>query len=154
VTPRGDAAIFDVDGTLCDVTSIRHHVVLSHPENKGYKDFEKFHRASVWCPPIRATLDAVREHQAKGHGIIVVTARKERWRPETTGWLEGLVEYDELWMRADADDRPDYAVKADLLRKIRARGWNVVRAFDDNPSIIKLWRMEGIETTVVPGWIE
>lgn len=151
--PRDPAVIVDVDGTLCDVTTIRHHVVLTHPDNRGYKDFNAFHHASVWCPPIAATVAEVKTHRDAGRAILIVTARKERWRPHTTGWLEGIVEFDELHMRADDDDRPDAAVKADILQRIRARGWDVVHAIDDNPSIIKLWRMEGIPVTEVPGWI-
>ena len=47
---RGDAVILDMDGTLADVTAIRHHVILGHPGNRGYKDFDKFHKASVLVP--------------------------------------------------------------------------------------------------------
>lgn len=152
---RGDAVILDMDGTLADVTAIRHHVILGHPDNRGYKDFDKFHRASVWCPPIQSTLNAYREHRAAGHGILVMTARKERWRPHTAGWLAAHnVWHDALYMRGDADDRPDAAVKADLLRIARQQGWNIIHAYDDNPSIVKLWEMEGIPCTVVPGWPE
>jgi hypothetical protein len=149
---RGDAVLVDVDGTLVDVSSVRHHVILTHPENRGYRDYDAFHRSASWCPPIRAVVDAVAAEKACGRAVLIMTARKEAWKPHTIGWLDGLVEWEEIYMRADCDDRPDAAVKADLLRKVRARGWNVVRAYDDNPSIIKLWKMEGIPVIEVPGW--
>ena len=34
------AAIFDMDGTLCDVSSLRHHVDRSHPGFAGRRRFE------------------------------------------------------------------------------------------------------------------
>lgn len=42
------AVLVDVDGTLCDVSGIRHYV-QSFPKNRN---FDKFHRASALCPAI------------------------------------------------------------------------------------------------------
>ena len=148
-----DAVIVDVDGTLVDVSTVRHHVILSHPENRGYRDYHAFHRAASWCPPIRATVDLVDAERACGRAVIIMTARKEEWKASTVGWLASHgIAWDEIYMRADHDDRKDALVKADLLAKVRARGWNVVRAYDDNPSIIALWRSEGIPVVEIPGW--
>lgn len=153
---RGDAAIFDCDGTLVNVQSIRHHVILGHPDNRGYKDFEAFHEASVWCPPILTTVQAVEEAYMAGLGVLVLTARAERWRGHTHGWYESHVPvpYDALLMRPDGDFRADHLVKADMLTRLRADGWNPVAAWDDNPSIVELWRSHGIPCTVVPGWMD
>lgn len=152
---RGDATIFDVDGTLCDVTTIRHHVMLTHPDNRGHKDFPAFHRASVWCPPITATVTAVHAERDAGRGVLVMTARARQWEPHTRGWLATHgVDFDALYMRNDGDYRPDTAVKAEMLHQAKQQGWNIIRAWDDNPSVVKLWEMEGIPVTVVPGWAE
>jgi hypothetical protein len=45
----------------------------------------------------------------------------------------------------------EYEVKKDMLDTIR-KAYTVIHAWDDNPSIIKLWTEEGIPTTTVPGW--
>ncbi|MFV8051350.1 MULTISPECIES: hypothetical protein [Mycobacteriaceae] len=50
-----DAVIVDVDGTLCDVSSVR-HFVAARP-----KDFDAFHSAAETCPPHTHVLDEVRE---------------------------------------------------------------------------------------------
>lgn len=152
---RGDAVIVDVDGTLVDVKSIRHHVVPGLPGWAGRKDFDAFHRASVWCPPITSTVQALEEHWSDGLGIIVVTARMEMWRAHTHGWYEShvTVPYDVMHMRADFDGRPDAVVKGEIYERIVRDGWNVVRCYDDNPSVVDLWRSLGIPTTVVPGWV-
>ncbi len=49
------AIIFDMDGTLCDVSAIRHLV-------KGdERDFDKFHTESVNCPPYAHVLAAAKQ---------------------------------------------------------------------------------------------
>jgi len=144
-----EAVIVDVDGTLCDVSGIRHYVLA----NPARPNFDRFHSASALCPPIASTLDWVGAQRAAGRAVIVVTSRKRRWEHLTRQWLRKWeIEYDWLLMRADADQRKDRAVKASILTRIRAKGYEVVAAIDDNPAIIELWRREGIEVTVVPGW--
>lgn len=85
--------------------------------------------------------------------MIVVTSRKQQYEHLTQVWLRKWgVPYDRLLLRADRDERRDDLVKADLLAKTRAEGYEVVAAIDDNPSIIALWESEDIPVTIVPGW--
>ena len=146
------AILFDMDGTLCNVSSIRHHLIPTDPNYKGYKDFNAFHEESVDCPAHDWVVEDFKTAQALGFKVIVVTARSERYRPQTSWWLseQGLVP-DEHFHRADKDMRKDVEVKRDILERIRKR-YTVVRAYDDNPAIIELWESEGINTTIVPGW--
>ncbi|WP_394941178.1 hypothetical protein [Psychromicrobium sp. YIM B11713] len=151
LTELKEGVIVDVDGTLCDVSGIRHYL-LNDPKRRN---FEKFHKASALCPPIPDTLNWVHEHLAAGKVVFVVTARKRRWEYLTRQWLRKWeISYDFLLMRADADDRRDDLVKADILAAIRAAGFIVTAAIDDNPGVIALWEAEGIPVTVVPGWSE
>jgi phosphoglycolate phosphatase-like HAD superfamily hydrolase len=146
------AIIVDVDGTLVDVTSIRHLVWDGDPNYRGYRDFKAFHMASAWCPPIAATVAAVRDHHATGDTILVVTARGEEWRALTETWLdEAEVPRAGVWMRPTGDGRPDGIVKAEILAKLRAE-YDIVHAYDDNPNVIAVWTEHGIPTTVIPGW--
>lgn len=143
-----EAVIFDVDGTLCDVRSIRHHVM------SGRRDFHAFHMASVDCPPHPHVVEAARKAQAEGRKVLVVTARMERYRALTSFWLAlHDVPSDDLLMRADGDGRPDYDVKREILARIRRR-YRPVFAWDDNPAILALWDQEGIPRELVPGWGE
>jgi hypothetical protein len=142
------AAIFDVDGTLCNVESIRHYVTAKP------KNFEAFHAGSVNCPPHEWVAESARAIHGSGMPVLVVTARKERYWWHTTLWLrENWIPYHALFMRGDNDGRPDYEVKADILAEIR-RFYSPVIAFDDNPAVLRLWREEGIPAVRVPGWIE
>lgn len=139
-----------MDGTLADVSSIRHHVIPKPPSRR--KDFAAFHRESVNVPPHAHVVDLARSAATDGHAILVVTARSTKWRHQTAMWLAAhQIPSDAMFMRRDGDFRRDVEVKADILRRIK-RTWTVVHAVDDNPAIIELWRSHNIETTIVPGW--
>lgn len=146
--PKRDAAIFDVDGTLVDVSSVLHHV-MQRP-----KRFDRFHGESIDCPPNLLAIEHYHRAREMGLDILVVTARKRDWLFHTLLWLqENGVEHTEIFMRDNRDDRKDYRVKADMLREIQRR-WNVQFAVDDNPAVIELWRENGIPTITIPGWLD
>jgi len=143
---KPEAVLIDVDGTLANVSGIRHHVT-ARP-----KRFDRFHSESVDCPPNMQAVELARAAHAAGQAVIVVTARRAMWRHHTA-WFLALhgIPSDVLIMRADSDHRRDVDVKRDILAQIRTR-WTPVLAVDDNPSIIELWEAEGIPTVVIPGW--
>lgn len=150
------AVIVDVDGTLVDVSSIRHHVFGAQNPDGSYKhrDFDAFHRESVNCPPIQETVDQVRSWWENDLHIIIVTARSWKYYPQTAWWLaENDIPHSDIEMRLEGDNRADYEVKRDIYVRI-SRKWDVIHAIDDNPNVLKLWRELGIPVTVVPGWLE
>ncbi len=139
-------AIFDMDGTLANVSSIRHFVRVRP------KDFNKFHSESVNVPPNPIIVGKAQVMAEQGFDIVIVTARRAMWRNHTAMWLAlNNVPSHALFMRGNKDHRSDVLVKQDILKVIR-RSWNVIHAVDDNPSIIKLWEEEGIPVTIVEGW--
>lgn len=145
--------IVDIDGTLCDVSSIRHHVTKTATRN--YRDYTAFHAAAINCPVIPSTLEWVRAAMLLGCHVILVTARGQQWERQTVWWLKlHGVRYDALWMRPLDDHRPDVEVKSDILKLIQADGYRVCYAIDDNPRIVALWEDHGIVTTWVPGWVD
>lgn len=148
------AIIIDMDGTLADVSSIRHYLRGIKANGKPDKNFDKFHEESVNVPPNHWVAEEARYYSScLGYAILIVTARKHKWRNHTAWWL-GLnaIPSDALFMRGNNDNRPDYEVKKDILKRIRDLGYDVKLAFDDNPSVIALWEEEGIDTIRVPGW--
>lgn len=149
---KRDAVVFDMDGTLADVSSIRHHVRPDPTGKRKYKDFDAFHRESVNVPPNHDVVAMAQQHAAEGKDIIIVTARRAKYRNETAMWLaQNGVPSHAMFMRADDDGRPDYEVKKDILSRM-SQSFNVVHAVDDNPNVLKLWHENGIPTTRVPGW--
>lgn len=149
-----DAVIFDMDGTLANVSSIRHLLNGVRANGKPDKNFDKFHELSVDVPPNSWVAEAARLCKAIGFEIIIVTARKHKWRHQTA-WFLALnnIPSDALFMRGNNDNRPDYEVKRDIYNRIVDLGYDVRVAYDDNPNVIRLWREVGIpEIIVVPGW--
>lgn len=145
---KPEAIIVDMDGTLANVSGIRHYV--KKPINE--KDFDAFHKASIFMPPNPEVVQMVEEAHEAGRDIFVVTARKAMWERSTRQWLSKYeIHYDALCMRPTRDQRPDFKVKKDILDRIRETH-DVVLAIDDNPSVIELWTSENIPTYTVPGW--
>jgi phosphoglycolate phosphatase-like HAD superfamily hydrolase len=147
------AVIFDMDGTLADVSSIRHHLKkFDESKRRVVKHFHRFHSESVSVPSHPHVVNAAQMAHMLGHAVLVVTARKHMWRHHTAWWLAmNDVPSDMLMMRANEDNRKDYEVKADMLDTLR-REYDIIHAWDDNPSIIRLWQENNIPTTIVPGW--
>lgn len=143
------AAIVDVDGTLCDISTIRHFV----QRPSGEKDFDSFHNASRDCPPHQQAIDYCIRHHAAGHIIVVVTARKDRHYQVTKAWLDQWmpVPYDGPIMRPDDDNYSDVVIKRRIHRYL-AKHYRIVEACDDNPAIVALWQELGIPVEIVPGW--
>lgn len=138
--------IWDMDGTLVDVTGIRH---LARA-----KEFDAFHEASEFCPPNRHVVEAARQSNAEGHINIICTGRMERHRAMSRRWLKAHgVPYAYLWMRPDGDFRKDFLVKRDMLLSARI-AFDVVGVWDDRPSVIEMWESHGIPVTLVPGWTD
>lgn len=152
-TQRPTAVIFDMDGTLADVSSIR-HLVAGGPQNNYSKNFTAFHEQSVNVPPHHEVVAMAHQAKKAGHAVLIVTARGARFRPHTAMWLaQNNVPSDAMYMRADNDHRPDYEVKRDIHDRI-SKSWDVVHAVDDNPNVLRLWREKNIPTTRIPGWEE
>lgn len=141
------ASIYDVDGTLVDVSGIRH---LIH----GPGRFHAFHMASIDCPPHSWVVEDARRDAAAGLAVLIVTAREAAplYRHVTAWWLAlHQVPSEAMWMRAQHDGRADAVVKAEILAKI-ARRYEVVAAHEDQPRVAAVWEAAGIPVTMVPGW--
>jgi FMN phosphatase YigB (HAD superfamily) len=139
------ALILDMDGTLCDVSSVRHYVTGES------KNFDAFHRASLFCPPN----DWVKQIAVniKGAQRIIVTGRMNRYRPTTSNWLaKHEVPFERLIMRPEGDQRPDYEVKEEILLDKILPYYDVILAVDDNPAVIQVWQEHDIPVVIVPGW--
>ncbi|MRJ77951.1 hypothetical protein GEV29_15525 [Aeromicrobium sp. SMF47] len=139
-----DAVIFDMDGTLCDTSSIQHLV------EGDDRDFAAFHAASADCPAHADVVEAARAQHEQGRGVLVVTSREFIWRDLTLDWLVAHdVPYDALYMRIVGDYRKDVVIKSGILQRIADDGYTVLEAWDDKPAVVDLWREHDIVVHVV-----
>lgn len=137
------AVIFDVDGTLCDVESVRHYVT------GGHRNFDAFHRASLFCAPRNDVL-AIWNSVLPDTARVVVTGRDARYRYITHQWLmKHHLNYDALYTRGWSDGRKDTVVKAELLEAVKNDGFQPFLAIDDREDVAQVWRGAGIYTYVL-----
>lgn len=106
---RTAAVIVDMDGTLCDVTTVLH--LQDEPDS-----FIAFHEGSAQCPPNAAVVDWCLDHHSRGHAILIVTGRDAWTRCLTTQWLsEHLpVPTAGVFMRRAGDFRSNTEIKREI----------------------------------------
>lgn len=135
------AWLVDLDGTLVDNADL---LYLAHDRS----DFDQFHSESEKCNPRRWVLDDVLSIFSVAN-VIILTARSERYRSGTEQWLRRWgIPYDALLMRLHGDERPDVEIKADLLANAQAV-YDIVGAYEDNPTVADYWESQGILTVRV-----
>jgi hypothetical protein len=167
--------IFDIDGTLLDI-SHRLHLIKKTPP-----DWEEFRNPlqKKWDEPRLPIIKVAVALQNADHNLLFCSGRRES---EREGTLESLSRFfppmPMLWMRKDKDFREDTKVKADMLEIIRSpdvkfpgyppdpdpmvgrifpegsKGFNPVMAFDDRPSVIRMWKEHGLTVADVGNGVE
>ena len=131
--------IFDMDGTLADITHRRHYV-----ESKP-KNWDAFYRAMINDKPVEAVSMVAQLLKAAGHRIIIATGRPRRYNIPTLRFLQDNdISYDAVYLRGDTDYRPDTVVKEQMLHKMRDNGYNPTIAFDDRKSVVEMWRLNDL----------
>jgi len=147
---RKPAVCFDMDGTLNDVSGVRHFIDPQPGAKKRFKDFDSFHRMSEFEPAHEAVLQLAKDAHESGYAVLITTARSEPYRETTQKWLDDHnVPYENIFMRGEKDYRKDYDVKKDMFTEID-KHYDVVRCVDDNPQAIQAWKENNIAVTTVP----
>lgn len=130
-------ALIDIDGTIADVRHRLHHI-----QGPGRKNWKAFFEAMDRDTPIAEMVEQVHQLE-KDHEIVIVTGRPEQYRARTEKWLASNgVRYARLFMRPEGDHRPDYTVKAEVLRHY-PKG-SVALAIDDRGPVCDMWEKNGI----------
>ena len=144
-----DTIVFDIDGTLADVSHRRHYV------SDGRKDWGKFFDEMVNDPPLRDVCllaELLGDHPLVNQGAIklfLFSGRPETHRKETEQWLlvharSYFEKAEALLMRGEGDFRPDTVVKREMLAGIRGQGYDVRLVVDDRPTVVQMWKDEGL----------
>ena len=134
--------IFDVDGTLMDITHRRHFVDGAQP-----KDWAQFLDPEVMKgdTPNQPIVDIALAMQDWGHEIVVVSARNERHRDVTESQLRAAgIEFSQLFLRPDGDFRSDDGFKEEVLDALLANDWKPDMVFDDRDQVVAMWRRRGL----------
>tara|TARA_R100000479_G_C6324592_1_gene179089 strand:+ start:42 stop:359 length:318 start_codon:yes stop_codon:yes gene_type:complete len=85
--------------------------------------------------------------------VIVVSGRNERHRDVTERQLQSL-DYIKLIMRPDDNYDPDHVFKQEVLDIILESQFDVEFVVDDRPSVVQMWRKNGLTCFDVGGFDE
>ncbi|HSK87824.1 MAG TPA: HAD family acid phosphatase [Anaerolineales bacterium] len=132
-----EIVIFDIDGTLADVSERIHHL------RKKPKNWKAFFGGMAQDKAIHSMVRLCNVLHAAGIEIILCSGRSEEHRDETTKWLaEQGVNYHDLLLRKDHDRRSDTLVKREMLAAIDKS--KVLFVVEDRSRVVEMWRSEGL----------
>ena len=132
-----EIVIFDIDGTLADISGREHHV-RSKPKNwkaffKGMAEDKAVHSMVRLCNLLYDS----------GIYIVLCSGRNEQHRKETVRWMEREgVRYHELRLRADDDRRSDTIAKREMLSGLDKS--KILFVVEDRSRVVEMWRSEGL----------
>lgn len=125
------AWLFDIDGTLAKNNSGRSF----YDETRVGED-----------DPVAPVVSVLHGLRMLGARIVVMSGRSMACEIATAEWLDehvGRDNWDELFMRAEGDKRPDWKVKSELFDEV-AKSYAVMGVVDDRSSVVAMWRSRGL----------
>ena len=138
VIAGGPAVIVDLDGTLSDAAGRQHF--LERPR----KDWQAFFDA-CGDDPVIDEIARLLDLLDPALTIVLLTARPVRIRDLTLGWLHRYgLRWDLLVMRPARDYRSSPDAKRVAVEQLRAHGFELRLAFDDDPRNVSMFHAEGI----------
>ena len=140
--------VFDIDGTLADVTHRRQYVAT---KPKNWAAWNAGMSRDTVHEDIRWMLMKLR--RVPGSKTILCSGRGEETREVTEQWLSvNRIPYEDLYMRKAKDYRQDSIVKVELLAQIREEHGEPYMWFDDRQQVVDAIRAEGVRVLqVAPG---
>ena len=132
-----EIVIFDIDGTLADVSERIHHV-----RNKP-KNWKAFFQGMAQDKAIHSMVRLCNILYGSGIQIVLCSGRKEEYREQTIQWLaQQGVNYHDLFLRKDNDRRSDTEVKRELLASLDKS--KILFVVEDRSRVVEMWRSEGL----------
>lgn len=114
------AILFDMDETL------------SHMNDRNPYDYKKVLEDSIDLPTV-----IIAEYLASGVAVFITTARDAIAEYDTKRWLANNgIRYDNLLMRQQGDNRPDWVVKEEMWREL-AEDYYILGMFEDSLTITR-----------------
>ena len=151
-----DTIIFDLDGTLADITARRD---ISHQDN-GKMNWKTFFDPSNISldQPNHPVINAARLAATAGFKVVIFSGRSKATKDATQQWLnDNGVPFDVLKMRPTSKDwayMPDDQLKQHWLDDIFPGDQKdrISCVYDDRNKVVDMWRKNGIPCfQVAPG---
>lgn len=136
---RKKFVLVDIDGTLAD---IQHRKRFVEQDPKDWKGFF----GAMDEDTLREDTVKLVEEALLGYEIWLVSGRPNTYRSKTIQWMKknGIMQYFAgLIMRDETDKRPDTDTKRDIMNCFGVE--NIAYVIDDRPSVIRMWRENGVK---------
>lgn len=139
-----EAVIYDFHGTLADVREVLPLVVE--------KRYDEFYEASLSCPPIESVVLAARHSHQAGYANLLLTGMPDIYRDGLQEWLlRHDVPVSLTLMRTVSDGhKKDFVVKRRMYGNLLDLGYRAMKAWEDSPAVIDLWKAQGVPVEVMP----
>lgn len=129
----------DIDNTIADMDHRLHML------DRSSIDWREFEEQAVYDQPIMPTIVLLRALKTAGKQIWLWTGRSDHIKAETKVWLHRhQVPYDQLLMKPVASEETTISLKRRWLKESPVSDDRVIFAVDDDPSIVKMLREEGV----------
>jgi phosphoglycolate phosphatase-like HAD superfamily hydrolase len=136
--PRGPAVIFDIDGVLSDAAGRQHFL------ERGKRDWAAFFEA-CGDDPVIEEIARLLELLNPTLAVILLTGRPHRVHPQTLAWLKRYgLRWDLLVMRSRGDYAQVTEFKQAVVEDLRAHGFDLRLAFEDDPSNHAMYVAAGV----------
>jgi len=140
--------IFDLDGTLADITKRRE---MSTKES-GKIDWDVFFTPeNIWFDTPNEVVIQMAQMLSQKNRIVIFSGRSKGTKSETKRWLDKFdVPYDVIKMRPTSKDwmyMPDDELKQYWLDSLfpDEKKNNILCVFDDRDKVVKMWRDNGLQ---------
>jgi hypothetical protein len=132
------AVVFDIDGVLSDAAGRQHFL------DRGRRDWAAFFEA-CGDDPVIEEIARLLELLDPSLSVILLTGRPQRVQPQTLAWLQRYgLRWDLLVMRARGDYAQVTEFKEEAVRELRAHGFDLRLAFEDDPSNHAMYVAQGV----------
>jgi len=122
------AVVFDIDGVLSDAAGRQHFL------ERGRRDWAAFFEA-CGDDPVIEEIARLLELLDPGLAVVLLTGRPQRVQPQTVAWLRRYgLRWDLLVMRSRGDYDQVTEFKRGVVEDLRAHGFDLRLAFEDDPS--------------------
>lgn len=141
--------LVDIDGTLADISHRLRHV------QGDKKNWDAFFSEMSEDELREDVVELVRKSKNDLYELFLVSGRPNTYREQTLRWLKenGVSDFfSGLIMREEFDKRPDTETKLDILNLFGAH--NIAYVIDDRPSVIRMWKENGVEVLDVGNGVE
>lgn len=139
-----EAVIYDFHGTLADTRGILHLI--------RDRKYDEFYEASLSCPPIESVVLAAQHSAQAGYANLLLTGMPFRYYDGLQEWLRqhGVPTSLTLMRMPEDGYKKDFVVKQRMYSNLLDLGYYVVKAWEDSPAVIDLWKRQAVPVEEMP----